>query len=67
MPHSQTDLAGSTAFATGQIGDRVVEVFVAAERPQRRHERTVGRDGQRKPSAPRGTGRRGRQAGGREA
>ena len=44
------DLAGSAAFATGQIGNRVVEVFVAAERPQRRNERTVGRDGQRESS-----------------
>ena len=57
-----TDLAGSAAFATGQVGDRVVEVFVAAERPQRRNERTVGRDGQRESSALARTGRRGRQA-----
>ena len=44
------DLAGSAAFSASQVSDRVVEVFVAAERPQRRHKRTVGRDGQRESS-----------------
>ena len=57
-----TDLAGSAAFSAGQVSDRVVEVFVAAERPQRWNERTVGRDGQRESCALGGSGGRRRQA-----